>query len=77
MWECRSQDFRNWVAFQGHPKPPIQIERFATKEEAEEAKKLARGRGIEACVVAMHIERKRQPRAEDFNLARADWKLFS
>lgn len=76
MWECRSQDFRNWVAFQGHPKPPIQIERFATKEEAEEAKKLAKSLGIDACVVAMRIRRKRQPRAEDFNLVRADRKLL-
>ena len=68
-----------WVAGGrwGTRKPPIQVVRFATKEEAEEAKKLARSLGIDACVVAMRIKRKRLPQAEDFNLARAaDWKLF-
>ena len=76
MWECRSQDFRNWVAFSGHPKPPVVTQRFETKEAAEQAKTLARQTGLEACVVAMRIKHKRPPQAEDFNPARADWKLF-
>ena len=76
MWECRSQDFRNWVAFSGHPKPPVVTQRFETKEAAEQAKTLARQTGLEACVVAMRIRLKRLPEAEVFKLARAVWKLF-
>lgn len=75
MWECRSQDFRNWKPFAGEKKPPVQVASFATREEAEEAKRLARSLGIEACVVAAHIRRKRAEKAEGFNLARADWQM--
>ena len=75
MWECHSQDFRGWRESAMEKMPPKQVEKFATKEEAERAKKSAQALGLTACVVAQKPPRARKQKAEDFNKLRAGWKL--
>jgi hypothetical protein len=78
MFEVHSQDYRGWRGAHFDRKPPVTIERFATKEAAEEAKVLAQARGQTACVVPAKPPRAKRVEPQgwsDFDVARKDWQI--